>query len=196
MLGYAVTIWGSSGLRQWIVVFLAFCARGDRSAGWSMLAIGALVGALGVPSGLLGNELSLHYGLRRIAALVFLLSALANVLFGLTAMLPYSVVVALSLLAGLVVQGNFSNLTSGILVVASPSQIGATVALYSCIGFAGGFIGTVLFGAALDGWGGTASQAAWMMAFGTCGLACLGGSIVTSLLLRSTRLQAAPARSR
>ena len=25
IVGYAATIWGTAGLRQWIVVFLAFC---------------------------------------------------------------------------------------------------------------------------------------------------------------------------
>ena len=90
----------------------------------------------------------------------------------------------LSLIAGFVAQGNFSNLTSGLLVVAAPRYLGATVALYSCIGFAGGFVGTLLFGVALDLFGGTTRLAAWTLAFGSCGLACLAGSIATSLLSR------------
>jgi hypothetical protein len=38
-IGYAATIWGTVGLRQWIVVFLTFCAtqQGSGSEGWSML---------------------------------------------------------------------------------------------------------------------------------------------------------------
>ena len=28
--GYAATIWGTAGIRQWIVVFLAFSAQGKR----------------------------------------------------------------------------------------------------------------------------------------------------------------------
>ena len=86
IIGYATTIWGTAGLRQWIVVFLAFCVAGNGDLavqGWSMLAIGALIGFLGVPAGLLGNELSLRFGLRSTAMGVFLLSALVNALFGL-----------------------------------------------------------------------------------------------------------------
>ena len=48
-------------------MFLAFCVAGNggyAAQGWSMLAIGALIGFLGVPAGLLGNELSLRFGLR------------------------------------------------------------------------------------------------------------------------------------
>jgi len=54
---------------------------------------------LGVPAGLIGNELSIRYGLRTIATLVFLLSALAGGLLGFTAMLPYITVLGLSVIA-------------------------------------------------------------------------------------------------
>jgi predicted MFS family arabinose efflux permease len=186
-IGYTATIWGTAGLRQWIVVFLAFCVArqgGDATQGWSMLITGALVGLLGVPAGLYGNELSLRHGLRATAMGVFLASVLVNALFGFAAMLPYGVVVALAMAAGFVVQGNFSNLTSGLLAVAEPQLRGTIVAVYSCIGFAGGFIGTLLFGLSLDWFGGTARLAAWVVAFGICAIACLIGAIATAFLSR------------
>jgi predicted MFS family arabinose efflux permease len=186
-LGYAATIWGTAGLRQWIVVFLAFCAAnqgGGAIEGWSMLITGTLVGLLGVPAGLYGNELSLAFGLRTTAMGVFLASVLVDALFGFSAMLPYGAVVVLALAAGFVVQGNFSNLTSGLLAVAEPSQRGVTVAVYSCIGFAGGFTGTLLFGLTLDWFGGTARLVAWVVAFGICAFACLIGAITTGFLSR------------
>jgi predicted MFS family arabinose efflux permease len=184
-VGYTATIWGTAGLRQWIVVFLLFCVAnqgGHATQGWSMLIIGALVGLLGVPAGLYGNELSLRFGLRATAMGVFLVSALVNALFGFAAILPYRLVVALAMVAGFVVQGNFSNLTSSLLAVAEPRQRGATVAVYSCIGFAGGFIGALLFGLSLDWFGGTARLAAWVVAFGICAIACLIGAIATAIL--------------
>lgn len=188
ILGYAATIWGSAGLRQWIVAFLAFCARGDVSLteqGWSMVTIGALIGCLGVPAGLLGNELSLRFGLRGTAMAVFLLSALVNSLFGLVALLPYGIAVWLALAAGFIAQGNFANLTSGILAVAVPRYRGATVALYSCVGFGGGFVGTLLFGSALDQAGGAAQLTAWTTAFATCGIGCLAGSVAMAFWSRN-----------
>lgn len=180
--GYTATIWGTVGLRQWIVVFLAYCTvneGGDATQGWSMLMVGALVGLLGVPAGLCGNELSLRVGLRATATGVFLLSVLVNALFGLTGALPYGAVVVLALAAGFIVQGNFSNLTSGVLAVAEPQLRGATVAVYSCIGFAGGFAGTLLFGLTLDFFGGTGQLAAWVVAFGICAIACFAGGIAS-----------------
>ena len=187
IVGYAATIWGTTGLRQWIVVFLAFCVTshgGDAAQGWNMLAIGALIGLLGVPAGLCGNELSLRLGLRATAMGVFLVSVLANASVGFAATLPYGAVVVLAMIAGFVAQGNFSNLTSGVLEVTEPQWRGATVAVYSCIGFGGGFIGTLLFGVALDRFGGTTRLAAWVVAFGICALACLVGAIATAFLSR------------
>ena len=86
--------------------------------------------------------------------------------------------------AGFIVQGNFSNLTSGVLAVAVPRYLGATIGLYSCIGFGAGFLGTLLFGVTLDQLGGTLQVTAWIVSFGTCGLACLIGSAATMLLSR------------
>jgi predicted MFS family arabinose efflux permease len=188
IVGYAAAIWGCVGLRQWIVVFLTFCA-GDQAAdpaqAWIILAVGAVISFLGVPAGLIGNELSIRYGLRTVATLVFLLSALAGGLFGFSAMLPYFAVLALSVVAGFIVQGNFSNLTSGVLAVAAPRYLGATIGLYSCIGFGASFLGTLLFGVTLDQFGGTSQLAAWAVSFGTCGLACLAGGAASVFLPRN-----------
>jgi predicted MFS family arabinose efflux permease len=187
IFGYAAAIWGSVGLRQWIVVFLAFCAAdqaGVSAQAWIILTVGALISFLGVPAGLLGNELSIRYGLRKIATLVYLLSAFAGGLFGFTAGLPYIAVLCLSVVVGFIVQGNFSNLTSGVLAVAASRHRGATIGLYSCVGFGGGFLGTLLFGVTLDQFGGTAQLGAWILSFSTCGLACLAGGAATIFLSR------------
>jgi len=187
IVGYAAAIWGSIGLRQWIVVFLTFCAADQASVpaqAWTILVIGAVISFLGVPAGLIGNELSIRRGLRNIATLIFLLSMLTGGLFGFAAALPYTAVLWLSLVTGFIVQGNFSNLTSGVLAVAIPRHRGATIGVYSCVGFAAGFLGTVLFGVTLDKFGGTSQLAAWILSFGTCGLACLAGAAATIFLSR------------
>jgi predicted MFS family arabinose efflux permease len=184
--GYAAAIWGCVGLRQWIVVFLTFCG-GDQANGLQasiILVVGAVISFLGVPAGLLGNELSIRYGLRNIATLVFLLSAFLGGVFGFAAMLPYIAVLGFSVIVGFIVQGNFSNLTSGVLAVAVPRYRGATIGLYSCIGFGAGFLGTLLFGVTLDQFGGTSHLAAWVLSFGTCGLACLAGAAAMMFLPR------------
>ena len=105
-------------------------------------------------------------------------------LFGFAAALPYTAVLWLSLVTGFIVQGNYSNLTSGVLAVAVPRHRGATIGVYSCVGFAAGFLGTLLFGVTLDKFGGTSQLAAWVLSFGTCGLACMAGAAATIFLSR------------
>src|SRR3978361_608704 len=99
-------------------------------------------------------------------------------------MLPYGVVVVLAMVAGFIVQGNFSNLTSGMLAVTEPQLRGMTIAVYSCIGFAGGFVGTLAFSLPLEWRGEAARLAAWVTAFSICAMACLVGSIATIFLPR------------
>jgi hypothetical protein len=48
----------------------------------------------------------------------------------------------------------------------------------------GGFLGTLLFGVTLDQFGGTSQPGAWILSFGTCGLACLAGVAATIFLSR------------
>jgi hypothetical protein len=94
-------------------------------------------------------------------------------------------VLGLSVVAGFIVQGNFSNLTSGVLAVAAPRYLGATIGLNSCIGFGASFLGTLLFGVTLDQSGGTSQLIAWAVSFGTCGLVCLAGAGATIFLPRN-----------
>jgi hypothetical protein len=79
-----------------------------------MMWAGALIGLLGVPAGLLGNELALRVGPRITAMGVFALSAVVSLLFGFSAALPYEAILVLGMAAGFIAQGNYSNLTSGV----------------------------------------------------------------------------------
>ena len=184
VIAYTATIWGAVGLRQWVVVFLGFCAGDPTRADWTALAVAALINLLGVPAGLWGNELAIRFGLRFTAILVFLATAISTGAFGLAALLPFIATAIAALIVGFIAAGNFSNLTSGLLAVAVPRYAGATMALYSCIGFGGGFLGTVLFGFTLDRFGGAGHLLAWIAAFGTSGIACLIGAGAMALLAR------------
>jgi predicted MFS family arabinose efflux permease len=187
---YTATIWGAVGLRQWVVVFLGFCAGDPTRTDWSMLAVAAIINLLGVPAGLWGNELAIRFGLRFTAILVFVATAIVTGLFGLAALLPVLLASLAALAVGFIAQGNFSNLTSGLLAVAAPQYAGATMALYSCIGFGGGFFGTVLFGFTLDRFGGADQLGAWVACFGSSGIACLLGAAAMALLSRDIERQA------
>ena len=61
---------------------------------------------------------------------------------------------------------------------------GTTMAVYSCIGFGGGFLGNVLFGATLDRFGGAAKHRAWVISLATCGVAFIVGASAMTFLPR------------
>jgi hypothetical protein len=56
--------------------------------------------------------------------------------------------------------------------------------LYSLAGFGGGLLGPVVFGTALDATGGSASRAAWIVAYAAIGMGCLAAPLVVKLASR------------
>ena len=71
---------------------------------------------------------------------------------------------ALLLVYGFVVWLDSSSLTAGAAGTAEPSRRGATLAVHSMLGYAGGFVGPLMIGSSLDLAGGM-SRAAWGVAF-------------------------------
>jgi MFS family permease len=173
--------------RNWIVLLLGSAVGGRAAApagSWLPLSTATLVNLLGVPAALLGNEIAVRFGLRRTAAGAFILAAVTAGLFGFAAALPPLVLCALALLAAVILQLNFANLTAGVLVAAEPTRAGLTMAFYSFVGFAGGFLGPLVFGSMLDRFGGAHSLLAWGFAYGSCGLAALVGGLAMLLIGR------------
>jgi predicted MFS family arabinose efflux permease len=177
VLAYAAVIWACAGVRQWIVVFLHYSASLQPAAIWTdgIFVTAGLASLLGVPAGIVGNELSLRFGLRRTAIALFLAAALASVFFGLIVAQPFMFVVAVTLVCALVMQGNVSNLTAGTIEAAEVDRMGATMAVHSCIGFCGGIVGPIVFGVVLDTLGADGALG-WGVAFASCGIACVLGA--------------------
>jgi hypothetical protein len=69
-----------------------------------------------------------------------------------------------------------SSLTAGSAGSAEPGQRGATLAVHSTLGYAGGFLGPLALGATLDLLGG-ASVLGWGVAFGHVTVALLLGAL-------------------
>jgi MFS family permease len=70
-----------------------------------------------------------------------------------------------------------ASVTAGALGNANPAYRGATMALHSMLGFAGGVFGPVAFGAVLDAAGGGAAPAAWAWAFAVIAAVTLLGPL-------------------
>jgi MFS family permease len=134
-----------------------------------------------------GNEAAIRFGRRRLIQFALVCSAsiaAALAFFGLTS---YGVAMTLLIVYGAMVWLDSSSLTAGTAGTAEPSRRGATLAVHSMLGYAGGFVGPLAVGWVLDHYGGM-SPAGWMAAFlMITGLGML--ALVAFLLMRPRELQ-------
>ena len=186
-LGYMVHCLELFGSRAWMVAFLAFSASlhaGDTFP-WPAAAIAAVVNLLAVPASILGNEVALRIGRRRWILLVMLASGASGMLLGWSAPWHWALVLALLVAYSMLVMAESGTLTAG-LVAAAPTELrGAAMGLYSLVGFGGGLLGPVVFGAALDLGGGAHSGAAWIAAYAAIGAGCLAAPIVARIAAKA-----------
>jgi predicted MFS family arabinose efflux permease len=177
-LAYCVHTWEMSALRGWVVAFLTFVAAQTPGA-WTPLApatVASVMGLVGVLSSVWGNELSIRLGRRRFVLGTMLASAALAAVIGFSAALPYIGAAALILLYAMLIWSDSSSLTAGSAGSAEPGRRGATLAVHSTLGYAGGFLGPLALGATLDLLGG-ASVLGWGAAFGHVTVALLLGAL-------------------
>jgi predicted MFS family arabinose efflux permease len=176
-LAYCVHTWEMSALRAWVVTFLTFAAA--QSAGWTPLApatVASVMGLLGVWASVWGNEAAIRFGRRRFILGTMLASAAMAGVIGFSASLPYAGAAALVLVYAMLIWADSSSLTAGSAGSAEPGRRGATLAVHSTLGYAGGFVGPLALGVTLDLLGG-ASVLAWGVAFAHVSLVLLVGTL-------------------
>jgi MFS family permease len=186
ILAYSVDNWELFAFRSWIVTFLVFSqglqAEGALGVTWSAPALVALISVLGVPASVLGNEAAERFGRRRVVSAVMGASAVIALGFGFLAPVPFALVVAVTFVYSLTVNGKTISITSGAVSAAVAGQRGATMAVHSFIGFAGAFVGPLIFGVVLDLAGGRESVLAWGLAFASSGLVIAMGPLVLATM--------------
>jgi MFS family permease len=107
-------------------------------------------------------------------------------LLGLTAPQSYFIAVVLILTYGFMISLDSSSLTAGTAGSAEPSRRGATLAVHSSLGYAGGFIGPLIVGWTLDASGGM-SPKSWALAFALIA-ACVLCSFIVFWIMRPHEL--------
>jgi MFS family permease len=182
-LGYAAHCVELFGSRGWMVAFLSYSAALQASAGypWQLPAIAAAINLLAVPASIFGNEVALRIGRRRWILLVMGASGASGLLVAVGAPWHWLAVVVLLTLYSMLVMAESGTLTAGLVAAAPPELRGAALGLYSLAGFAGGMLGPVLFGAALDAAGGAGRGTAWLAGYLAIGAACLAAPFVARI---------------
>jgi MFS family permease len=166
------------GSRAWMVAFLVFSATFNGGFPWPAAAIAAVVNLVSVPASIFGNEIALRIGRRRWILIAMAGSGLCGLLVALSAPWHWAIVLALIVLYSMLVMAESATLTAG-LIAAAPAELrGAAMGLYSLIGFGGGMLGPVIFGAALDAAGGAHTPLAWLAGYAAIGAGCLLAPLV------------------
>jgi len=166
-IAYCVHTLEMSALRGWGVAFLGYVATTTGTVAASLLSpavIATGLGLIGTFASVLGNEAAIRYGRKRLVVTAMITSILIGATIGFIGSMSYAVAAALLALYGIVIWLDSSSLTAGTAGTAEPSRRGATLAVHSMLGYAGGFVGPLLVGWILDLSGGM-SQLGWGMSF-------------------------------
>jgi MFS family permease len=186
-LGYMAHCLELFGSRGWMVAFLAFSSglHAGGSFPWSAPAIAAVVNLIAVPASIFGNEIALRIGRRRWIVIAMAASGSCGVLLGFAAPWHWSLVLALMVIYSMLVMAESATLTAGLIATAPAELRGAAMGLYSLLGFGGGMLGPVVFGAALDAAGGGKSTLAWAIGYGAVGAGCLAAPLAVRLFAKA-----------
>jgi len=178
---YAAHTFELMGMRGWIVPFFtaSLIASGAELreanqraalAASAVLAIGALPHPF---SGLLSDR----FGRAVPISALMLLSACCSFAIGWAHDWPFSSLVALGLVYGILITSESAIVSTGIAEAAEPAYLGRTMALQSTVGFTAGALSPWAVGVVLD-WAprlGVTGDAKWTWAFGLLGAVALLG---------------------
>jgi predicted MFS family arabinose efflux permease len=187
-IAYGVHSLEMNGLRGWVVAFLAFAAASTAvDEPWlSPAATATILGIIGTFASVAGNELAIRHGRRFLVASAMTISLLIASVLGFLGATSYSIAAGLVLVYAFFIWLDSASLTAGAAGSAAPEKRGATLAVHSSLGYAGGFIGPLAIGWTLDLSGGM-SAFGWGMAFLV--IAVLGLiAVVTFLAMRPAAL--------
>lgn len=167
-LVYSIHTLEMSALRGWGVAFLGFVAvstGAGQAAVWLTPAVIATgLGLIGTAASVAGNEAAIRFGRRRLIMIAMLASIALGGTIGFLGSHSYALGAVLLTIYGVVIWLDSSSLTAGAAGTAEPSRRGATLAVHSMLGYAGGFVGPLMIGWILD-WAGGMSPMAWGLAF-------------------------------
>jgi MFS family permease len=165
-IAYCAHTWELNALRGWAVAFLAYvAAHSNETRPWlAPTAIATAIGLVGTWASVAGNELSIRLGRQRLVRISMAGSICCAAVIGFLAPAGYAFACGLALVYGFVVWLDSSSLTAGTAGAAEAHRRGATLALHSMLGYAGGFLGPLAIGWTLDLAGGM-SPFGWGLAF-------------------------------
>lgn len=166
-MAYCIHTLEMNALRGWGVVFLGYVAASTGSSQeglFSPALVATALGLVGTMASVIGNETAIRFGRRRLIVVAMMVSIVLAVAVGTIGQRSYGLAALLLTFYGLFIWLDSSSLTAGAAGTADPAKRGATLAVHSMLGYAGGFVGPLLIGWILD-LGGGMSQRGWALSF-------------------------------
>ncbi len=165
-IAYCVHTLEMNALRGWGVAFLAYVAAstGDSVPSLSPTVVLAAIGLIGTVASVFGNEAAIRWGRRRLVMTAMAASVVFSSITGYLGALSYPWAAALMTLWAIAIWLDSASLTAGTAAAAEPARRGATLAIHSMLGYAGGFVGPLMIGLILDRMGGM-STLSWGASF-------------------------------
>ncbi|NGM20308.1 MFS transporter [Roseomonas stagni] len=183
--GYTVHTWELAALRAWGVAFLAASFARDGAPAWmpGPAAIFTAAGLVGIAVSVTGNETAQKHGRAKVVTWAMAMAAGFSLATGFAG-IASPILAAFCVIAwNACIYLDSSALTGGTVQSAAPGMRGATMGLHSMCGYAGGFLGPLGVGVALD-LVGADRAVAWVLAFGHLAPFTLLGLLVLRRLSR------------
>jgi MFS family permease len=183
---YGAHCWEAFTLGSWMVAYLTFHLTTYQPGADPWLGpveMATLAGLLGFPSSIIGNELCLRFGRRRMILLISLTSSCVSGVFGFLLGLPYVVLAIWTGLTTFCLSLDSGSIAYGMVQRAPKGYSAATMAMHSMAGFTAGLVGPFIFGAVLDIAGDT-TPLGWGLAFLSIGIFALGAPLSMAFIGR------------
>ncbi|MBX9701656.1 MAG: MFS transporter [Acetobacteraceae bacterium] len=182
--GYSVHTLEMAALRAWAVTFLALAAARHGVPDWvpDPTVLFTAAGLLGILVSITGNESAQRFGRRRVVTIAMGSAAMLSLATGWMMEVSFVLALALVLAWNAAIYLDSSALTAGTVQAAGPGLRGATMGLHSMLGYAGGFLGPIGVGLALDAFGD--GPLGWGIGFGHIAVLTLAGLAAVRVLGR------------
>jgi MFS family permease len=184
IIGYTVHTWELAALRAWAVTFLAATIAWHGAPGWlpGPTALFTAAGLAGIAVSIFGNETAQRFGRARVVAWAMGGASMLSLACGASGLVSAPLAAACIILWNAAIYLDSSALTAGTVQAAAEGRRGATMGLHSMCGYAGGFVGPLGVGVALDLAG--PGALGWSLGFGHLAVVTLAGLFVLRRLGR------------
>lgn len=197
VMAYGGHSWELFGFRAWLPAYLLFAwvRFGGASPGSTITNWATVITVTSLPASIIGAEFAMRGSRGRLIRWIAITSAVVGVATAVCGSLSFALAVLMLFGYAFAISADSGALTAGAVAAARPGEQGATLAVYSLVGFAGGAIGPLVAGFALDFGGGLRAMSAWYLAFGAIAAGSALAAIAISLVAPSAARPALAADS-